>query len=57
MVNEEPIKDFIYMMLESEDLETFLERFDLTPDEVFLKMCQEGLVDLELLKDMMGYEG
>ena len=47
------IIDFVDMMLEGEDFETFLERFDLGPAEVFLNLIQEGLVDEELLKELM----
>jgi len=47
-------EEFLYMMLESEDFETFLERFDITPDQAFNVLINAGLVDEELLETLMG---
>lgn len=45
--------DFLYDMLEEEDFEDFLERFDLTPDEVFESLISSGLIDIGLLHSLM----
>lgn len=50
------IKDFVELMLESEDFETLLERFNLTPNEVFIILYEEGHIDDDLLTRMSGYE-
>ena len=48
------IEEFVYMMLETEDFEDFLERFDLAPAQVFKILIENGHVDMELVKEMMG---
>lgn len=54
MFSKDEVVDFVYLMLESEDFETLLERFDLTPDEVFIQLFYDGLIDEELISEMMG---
>lgn len=44
-MSKEHLIDFLYLMLEYEDFETFLERFDLTPDEVFIHLLECALID------------
>lgn len=53
-MEEDDIIDFIDLMLEDETFEEFLERFNLTPYEVFLHLVDEGLVDTSILKELMG---
>lgn len=54
-MDKESITEFVYNMLEDEDFEDFLERFNLTPSEVFLILLSGGHIDEELLSEMMGY--
>lgn len=41
------------MTLEDESLEDFLERFDLTPEEVFLHLYESGLIDPERFESFL----
>jgi hypothetical protein len=43
----EELEQWLSMMLETESFEDILERFDLTPEEVFERLFQEGLIDEE----------
>jgi len=52
-MEEDDIVDFMEMMLEDESFEDFLERFNLTVEEVFLFLVEEGMVDTRVLKDLM----
>lgn len=49
------VENFLELMLEDESFEDFLERFNLTPTEVFSLLLEEGHVDIEDLKELMGY--
>jgi hypothetical protein len=51
---DDDIVDFVDMMLEDETFEDFLERFNLTPQEVFIFLVDEGMVDTRILKELMG---
>lgn len=51
---EDEVKDFVNMMLEDESFDDFLERFNISPDEVFFILVESGHVDEELVKEMMG---
>lgn len=53
-MNEDMIIDFLDMMLEDETFDEFLERFDLSPQEVFLFLVSEGMIDIRDLKELMG---
>jgi hypothetical protein len=53
-MDEDDIIDFIDLMLEDESFEEFLERFNLTPSEVFLRLIDEGMIDTRILKELMG---
>jgi len=46
---------FLNLLLEEEDFTSILERFDLTPEEVFEYLFLNGLIDPETLSEMMGY--
>jgi hypothetical protein len=50
---ESNIERWLNLMLEDEDFETLLERFDLTPEEVFVRMLEVGMIDEELLNELM----
>ena len=39
------ISNLLSMTLEDESFADFLERFDLTPEEVFLHLYESGLID------------
>jgi hypothetical protein len=52
-MNEDDIVDFMEMMLEDETFDEFLERFDLTPAEVFIFLIEEGMIDLRDVKELM----
>lgn len=41
------------MALEDESFEDFLERFDLTPEEVFLHLYESGLVDPDTFESFL----
>lgn len=43
----------VSMALEDEDFGAFLERFDITPEDAFLHLYEEGLVDPEQFKDFL----
>jgi hypothetical protein len=43
----------VSMALEDEDFGTFLERFDITPEDAFLHLYEEGLVDPETFEDFL----
>lgn len=55
-MNEDDIEDFVQFMLEDETFEEFLERFDVTPFEAFMCLYNNGLIDEELLKELMRQE-
>lgn len=54
MTTKDDIIDFMEMMLEDETFEEFLERFNLTPEEVFLLLIDEGMIDIRDVKELMG---
>ena len=43
----------VSMALEDEDFGAFLERFDITPEDAFLHLYEEGLVDPELFEGFL----
>lgn len=46
------IEDAISIELETRSFEEILEDFDLTPQEVFWRLFQAGIIDQELLENM-----
>ena len=52
-MDKNEILNFLEMMMETESFEDFLERFDVQVSDVFILLIEEGLVDLEDLKDIM----
>lgn len=54
-MDEDEVIDFMDLMLEDESFEDFLERFNLTPHEVFIFLVEQGMVDTQLLKDLIGH--
>lgn len=53
-MSDDEIIDFVDMMLEDESFEELLERFDVTPQEAFVNLFTNGLIDYRLLKELMG---
>ena len=57
MVLEKELKNkiarVVSMALEDEDFGAFLERFDITPEDAFLHLYEEGLVDPQLFEDFV----
>ncbi|MCB1712647.1 MAG: hypothetical protein KDH96_09305 [Candidatus Riesia sp.] len=51
-MEKEEIYNFVATMLETETFEDLLERFDLTPEEVFMLCFESGLVDEEVLRGL-----
>lgn len=43
------IENTISKALETESFEEILENFDLTPEQVFWRLFQQGYIDVELL--------
>jgi hypothetical protein len=46
------IEDFITLALESEHFEDLLEKFDLTPQEVFTILYDNGHIDEDVLETL-----
>ena len=55
-MTEKELEDFVEMMLETESFEDLLERFNVTPTEVFTHLYYEGLVDINLVHEMMSID-
>lgn len=57
MVMTKEIKDqianVVSLALQDESFEDFLERFDLTPEEVFLQLYEAGLIDPDRFEDFL----
>lgn len=57
MVLEKELKNkiaqVVAMALEDESFTEFLERFDISPEDAFLHLYEEGLVDPELFEDFV----
>ena len=51
---DEALDDFVKMMLEDETLEEFLERFNLDVSEAIECLIDNGMLDLEQMKEMAG---
>lgn len=47
------IMGIVSMALEDEDFGSFLQRFDITPEEAFLYLYEEGLVDPETFEEFL----
>lgn len=47
------INTVVSMALEDESFEDYLERFDLTPQEVFLVLYENGHIDTEAFEDFL----
>lgn len=47
-------EDWVTLMLEDETFEELLERFNISVHEAFETLISAGLVDEELLKEMVG---
>lgn len=52
---KDEIETFVKGMLENESLEELFERFDLTPEQVFLNQFEAGLIDEEVMKELMRF--
>ncbi len=52
MATKKIIEDAISRQLEDRSFEEILEDFDLTPQEVFWRLFQSGMIDQELLENM-----
>jgi len=44
------LEDIIANLLENNTFEEVLEKFDLTPEEVFVMLYNQGMIDEEILK-------
>lgn len=47
------ISNLVSMTLEDETFSDFLERFDLTPEEVFTHLYESGLIDPDKFEDFV----
>lgn len=52
-MNEKEIEDFVDLMLEGETFEELLERFDITPYEAFQCLYDNGLININELKELI----
>jgi len=52
MATKKIIEDAVSRQLEDRSFEEILEDFDLTPQEVFWRLFQSGMIDQELLENM-----
>lgn len=50
---KDQISNLLKMTLEDESFEEFLERFDLTPDEVFVHLFESGLIDSDVFESFV----
>lgn len=46
----EELEEWLDIMLENESFEDILERFNLTPQEVFERLYYQGLIDEDLIR-------
>lgn len=53
MTIQKQIETVLKMTLEDESFTDFLERFDLTPEEVFTHLYEAGLIDPDLFESYL----
>lgn len=44
-MHKHEFEEYVELMLDNEDLETLLQRYDLTPQEVMLILWENGYID------------
>jgi len=49
-MNKRELEDFVSLALEEKSFEDVLEIFDLTPQEVFVLLYNNGMIDDEILE-------
>lgn len=54
-MTDKQLYDFVELMLEEESFEELLERFDLTPAEVFEQLFSSGKIDPVLVCELGGF--
>lgn len=52
-MTEREVEKYVKSFIENDGtFEELLEQFNLSPEEVFILLCAEGMIDMELLEDL-----
>lgn len=53
-MNKQNIEDFTSLLLDSYSFEELLEEFDLTPEQVMVRLFYQGLIEEEHFEKLVG---